>query len=66
MKYHFRFWLIETREYDVSCALQYSIGECNKTPQTETLILNKGNILLAYADNIVIIEISRENIQSTV
>jgi len=37
-----------------------------KIPRTETLNLDKGNILLAYADDIVVIENSQESIQSTV
>lgn len=37
-----------------------------KTLQIETLNLNKGNILLAYTDDIVVIKKSREYIQSTI
>jgi len=37
-----------------------------KIPRTETLNLDEGNALLAYADDIVVIGKSREGIQSTV
>jgi sorting nexin-29 len=37
-----------------------------KIPRTETLNLDKGNILLAYADDIVVIGNSQESFQSTV
>lgn len=36
-----------------------------KIPRTETLNLDEGNFLLAYADDIVVIENSREGIQNT-
>ena len=37
-----------------------------KIPRTEALNLDEGNVLLAYADDIVVIGNSREGIQSTV
>lgn len=36
-----------------------------KMPRIKTLNLDKGNVLLAYADDIVVIGNSREGIQST-
>jgi len=37
-----------------------------KIPRTETLNLDEGNVLLAYADDIVVIGNSPEGIQNTV
>lgn len=57
---------IETRGYDIASSFEYgTFCIIRKIPRTETLNLDKGNILLAYVDDIVIIGKSQE-IQRTV
>lgn len=57
------------KQGDVMCLVLFNIAlesVIRKIPQTETLNLDEGNIFRAYADDIMIIGKSREDIQSTV